>query len=818
MKNFLFVLLSLICFFPLPAKAFSGGDGSAENPYQISNSDDWAELARMTKNDAMSTFGKYFILTKDLTVEYGVGNETNSFYGTFDGDNHTVVANIKLDRSSYYTGGIFGSINNGTVKNLKGKGIISVYSIEQQLYVGGICAKSTSGRFYNCENNVYIDFSNQRYNGMRYVGGICGYAISGSEFKDCRNIASVRTANTSHTSYSGGVAGYSEGSIISNCWNEGAVAGSTQQSTYQPDEIYAGGIVGYSESDIITNCFNTATVKAVFATDLTYSVYTGGCAGGIVGYNNMTQIYKCYNSGNIAASYTGRFTNRYSPNAGGIYGRARDITAVAKDCFVTDCAVSVTTDGNIGLIGVGGKAENCYVSDNAIESRGSGAVSYRVYETCRSADLRTESWLNTALSWDFTDNWFIGQDGVLPLLKMIPDVKIADTGWVYGEIATDFIKTSNNSSPITLESNNGFKIIENTCVPVKAGNAHLKVSQGTSGKWKKYEKEFYVEVAKRNLIVSAPNVSVSYGLPLPDVRMEYDGFAFDDTEDSLSKLPAYTCDAYENCDAGKYPVTPYGGKSDNYSFTYVPGMITITPAEQVIKWNQDFDSCLTGTELELTAVSSSGLPIEYESSDEDKVSVINRSGKSYVKFMKVGDVSLTAHLNGNHNFLKGESVSMPLSVKTSVTSLTLDKTEIFIYENCSEKLQAFMTSSEGVGLIWSSSDENIATVAQDGEVTGVSHGKAVISVCPTDGSDLKASCEVLVDEESEFLSIIDDKEVSITIKDKVIEIIGCSSESMVSISDYTGSEIYYGKEKIIEMPAPGLYMIRIDGKTIKILI
>lgn len=74
--------------------AFSGGDGSAENPYQISNSDDWAELARMTKNDAMSTFGKYFILTKDLTVEYGVGNETNSFYGTFNGDNHTVVANI----------------------------------------------------------------------------------------------------------------------------------------------------------------------------------------------------------------------------------------------------------------------------------------------------------------------------------------------------------------------------------------------------------------------------------------------------------------------------------------------------------------------------------------------------------------------------------------------------------------------------------------------------------------------------------------------------------------------------------------------------
>ena len=129
-----------------------------------------------------------------------------------------------------------------------------------------------------------------------------------------------------------------------------------------------------------------------------------------------------------------------------------------------------------------------------------------------------------------------------------------------------------------------------------------------------------------------------------------------------------------------------------------------------------------------------------------------------------------------------------------------------------------MTSSEGVGLIWSSSDENIATVTQDGEVTGVSHGKAVISVCPTDGSDLKASCEVLVDEESEFLSIIDDKEVSITIKDRVIEIIGCSSESMVSISDYTGSEIYSGKEKIIEMPAPGLYMIRIDGKTIKILI
>ena len=47
-------------------------------------------------------------------------------------------------------------------------------------------------------------------------------------------------------------------------------------------------------------------------------------------------------------------------------------------------------------------------------------------------------------------------------------------------------------------------------------------------------------------------------------------------------------------------------------------------------------------------------------------------------------------------------------------------------------------------LVWSSSDEDVATVNKDGKVTGIQEGEAVITAMSTDGTDIKASATVTV--------------------------------------------------------------------------
>ncbi|WP_270215640.1 Ig-like domain-containing protein, partial [Clostridium butyricum] len=79
------------------------------------------------------------------------------------------------------------------------------------------------------------------------------------------------------------------------------------------------------------------------------------------------------------------------------------------------------------------------------------------------------------------------------------------------------------------------------------------------------------------------------------------------------------------------------------------------------------------------------------------------------------------------------------------TSISLDKSSLTIEENNTKKLTATTTPS-AVGLEWSSSNEAIATVDQNGKVTGLKEGTCIVTV-QIKGTDVKAICEVTVTKE-----------------------------------------------------------------------
>ncbi|HIG0362331.1 TPA: Ig-like domain-containing protein [Clostridium sporogenes] len=78
-------------------------------------------------------------------------------------------------------------------------------------------------------------------------------------------------------------------------------------------------------------------------------------------------------------------------------------------------------------------------------------------------------------------------------------------------------------------------------------------------------------------------------------------------------------------------------------------------------------------------------------------------------------------------------------------SITLDKTSMDLIEGSSDKINAKVLPEDATNkeVVWSSSDEKIATVDKDGKVTAIKEGQAIITA-KVEGTDLTATCKVNV--------------------------------------------------------------------------
>lgn len=87
-----------------------------------------------------------------------------------------------------------------------------------------------------------------------------------------------------------------------------------------------------------------------------------------------------------------------------------------------------------------------------------------------------------------------------------------------------------------------------------------------------------------------------------------------------------------------------------------------------------------------------------------------------------------------------------VTVRESVTTIALNYETYNLGVNKTVKLIATVTADTATNknVLWTSSNEEVATVSQSGKVTGVSLGYATITATALDGSEVEASCEVRV--------------------------------------------------------------------------
>lgn len=341
-KTFLLFCVAMCLFVTESRAQFSGGAGTADNPYQIASLDD---LILLSESPEYWDYITYFIQTADIdasstdTLNGGLGfkpigtgyavNE-QSFSGFYNGNGH-IIYNLYINRPYQDNVGLFGATSNGghldtiiIVRNLK---LIGVQVVGND-HVGGLVG-ANAGRIINC-------FVSGSVTGNNVVGGITDFSRG---VIDCRSEANIVGNNDV-----GGLVGIISTSLIGHTIinssasgdvigknNVGGLAGGNMLALGMENlvcfsfatgnvtgEENIGGIVGQNKAEL-SECYATGDVSGVKN------------VGGLIGYNER-KISNCYSMGRVVGSI----------NIGGVIGYEMGIITT---CYSTS---EVTGDSNVG--------------------------------------------------------------------------------------------------------------------------------------------------------------------------------------------------------------------------------------------------------------------------------------------------------------------------------------------------------------------------------------------------------------------------------------------------------------------------------------
>lgn len=131
-------------------------------------------------------------------------------------------------------------------------------------------------------------------------------------------------------------------------------------------------------------------------------------------------------------------------------------------------------------------------------------------------------------------------------------------------------------------------------------------------------------------------------------------------------------------------------------------------------------------------------------SDNEAVAAVSTEG--VVTAIKAGTAAITASVIGQPAIQAACVITVKGSSETAVTKLTLSRTtaELKAGETMTLTCTIEPANATNKELIWSSSDETVATVDAAGKVTALKAGTAAITVSSRATPDVKATCEVTV--------------------------------------------------------------------------
>ena len=287
-RNRLFTMLLLVMAILIPYGGAwaqtrpSGGDGKVGNPYIITTAEElaWfrdqvnsgnnficAKIADNVEVIDMSTVCHAADKSQNLEeVSWEpIGNTTNQYMGTFDGNNKTIT-NLYINANQEYSG-LFGYTFISTIKNLT---FVNANVTNTNSFTGILVGYGYGGTY----QNIMTSTSCEVYGGDG-TGGIAG-KLAGNAY-NCVNYATVQGKEQ----VGGLFSSYDSSNSITACANYGKVTASS---------LWVGGLVGYFNSGTIQDCANYGDVKGA------------NCVAGMVGFVDQGKIQNVFSYGNVSAT------------------------------------------------------------------------------------------------------------------------------------------------------------------------------------------------------------------------------------------------------------------------------------------------------------------------------------------------------------------------------------------------------------------------------------------------------------------------------------------------------------------------------------
>ncbi|GEM_PF-5228248 len=382
---------------------FSGGEGTSDVPFSISNK---ADLLFLGANHSLFR-NSFFELTADIDL---LGEEFAQavipiFGGRFDGNGHKIKnLHINSEASGAYLG-LFGTLQGAVIQNLRCVDIDisgvdafigglagytnfdsevtachvngSICNVGTVNNTGGLIGKATFLTIIDCHTDVEIDLENAEGGGG--VGGLCGILYTG-KINSCSAKGDITTKSCSGI---GGLVGSCYGEIIEShasvdissfdgeiiggfcgVLSDGKIENSTATGKISGNGSKVGGFCGYNyqsrsgqDARIITNCYSTGNVSGIQE------------VGGFCGNNKGgSELNSCYTTGTIQ-------TTELTLDAGGFCGVNEGIIFLCYskgDVRVGDLSVGVG-----GFVGSNSSSvSRCFAMGNVVVNNTSTETQY----------------------------------------------------------------------------------------------------------------------------------------------------------------------------------------------------------------------------------------------------------------------------------------------------------------------------------------------------------------------------------------------------------------------------------------------------------
>ena len=660
-----------------------------------------------------------------------------------------------------YAGGIIG-YNEGFVEGtFSNNANLKINNESSSAVAGGIIGKNNSVYSVNITDSTNTGNISASGSKNTYCGGLVGINTSAVEITNSTNTGNVSYSysySRRSRSYSGGFVGYNSGDLtITDCTNSGNVLSSYDYPSF------SGGFVGYNSGDLtITNSTNTGNVSS-----------PGTGSGGFVGYNDngAITITNGTNTGNVSSSSS---SASYS---GGFVG-SNEGTLTITDCTNTGNISSSSSDSvsySGGFVGVDYEGtitiSNSTNTGNISGSSGGfvGSYSYNSKRTIIDSYCLTGS---------------VGRNG--------------NYGYNGYMLTPEQMRNQNSFNDFDFENvwtmnsfiNEGYPYLKNTENNLQLNICSKVVKKGDTLQLKAYRNGIEVKDITWSVTYGSPNTSITkYGL----VRTLNIGLATITAVDSNGNKANCNINVVEGIGKISFGITEVNLKKGE-TVRYNP-FISPTPNNYIklTNWTSSNSSVatvdstgnVTANSVGKTTISVSSesgfttsytlnviSPATYMYFEEPNVTLVKGQSKKLNLIVKPDDCTDTITYNSSDSDLSVDSNGVitaseyytgtyTITAESSsgatatcqvkvinppviATGLELNYTEKTMLVGEVLILKGTFTPADATDktLTWKSSNENVATVSQNGSVTAKSGGKVTITATTSNG--IVAGCVISI--------------------------------------------------------------------------